>query len=212
MSMKINLLAVSLCFFGWSVSRATVTSVPTWSYGGGFYCYAPVLSTDSGTGAQSLGINGTQSGLGSLGLSILTDTAYDPTLTINESINNESSFTWTGYNLSISMNQSFSIGSAGVSAPAGWTATITAPSGPVAGIYTGTIDFVGGTAVGIFPGPNSTLDFGYQVTFSGATQYTLTESANPVPEPGAFNLLIAGGLLFCGWTVTLRRKRSFARD
>lgn len=210
MNRKIYLLAVSLFYLGWSTSHASITSVPTWSYGGGFYCYAPVLSTDSGTGAQSLGITGTQSGLGSLGLTILTDTAYDPTLTINESINNDSSFAWTGYDLNVSMNQSFSIDSAGVIAPAGWTATITAPSGPVDGIFTGTIDFVSGTPVGIYPGSNSTLNFGYQVTFSGSTQYTLTESANPVPEPGALSLLTAGGLLICGWTVAKRRKPSLA--
>lgn len=211
MSTKIYLLVVSVCFLGWSISDASVTSVPTWSYGGGFYCYAPSLSTDSYTGAQSLGITGTQSGIGSLGLSILTDTADDPTLTINESINNQSSFVWTGYILNVSMDQSFSINSAGVIAPAGWTATITAPSGPVAGIYTGTIDFMSGTPVGIYPGPDSTLNFGYQITFSGTTQYNLTESANPVPEPSASSLLMAGGLFICGWTVAIRRKTSFAK-
>jgi hypothetical protein len=208
MSTKIYLLVVSVCFLGWSIVDASVTSIPTWNYGGGFYCYAPVLSTDSGTGAQSLGITGTQSSLGSLGLSILTDTVNDPTLTINESINNQSSFAWTGYILNVSMDQSFSINSAGVIAPSGWTATITAPSGPVAGIYTGTIDFTSGTPVGIFPGPDSTLNFGYQVTFSGSTQYTLTESANPVPEPGASNLLMAGGLLVSG---SMAAKRRFAK-
>lgn len=207
MNAKFFPLIVSLNFLGSSASHATVTSVPTWSYSGGFYCYAPVLSTDSGTGAQSLAINGTQSNFGSMGISILTDKPTDPTLTINESIQNDCSFNWTGYDLSVSMDQSFSINSAGVIAPAGWTATISAPSGPVDGIYTGTIDFAGGTPVGIEPGPDSTLDFGYEVTFSGSTQYSLTETANPVPEPATFGLLMVGGLLIGGWTIAKRRNR-----
>lgn len=205
MNAKIFPLIVSLSFSSWSLSHASVTSIPTWSYSGGIYCYAPVLSTDSGTGAQSVSVNGTQSGPGSMGLSILTDTPSDPTITINESIDNDSSFNWTGYDLNVSMDQSFSIDSAGVIAPSGWTATITAPGGPVNGIYTGTIDFAGGTPVGIYPGPDSTLDFGYAVTFAGATQYSLTESASPVPEPGAFSLLMAVGPLIGGWMVAKRR-------
>ena len=199
MNKKILLIA-SASFLGWFISHASVTSVPNWSYSGGLYCYAPALTTDSGTGAQSVGVNGSQSSFGEMGLTILTDTPSDPTLTINNSIDNESSFVWTEYIVNVAMSQTFSINSAGVVAPSGWTAKITQPGGPVSGIYTGTIDYVGGTPVSIYPGPNSVLDYGYQVQFSGATQYSLTESASPVPEPGAFNLLMAGGLLG-GWTV-----------
>ena len=107
------------------------------------------------------------------------------------------------------MNQAFTINSASVGAPAGWTATITQPSGPVSGVYTGTIDYMGGTPVGIFPGNNSTLDFGYQVKFSGATQYSLTESANPVPEPSTLSFLLVGGLLLGAGAVAKRRHAQF---
>jgi hypothetical protein len=205
MNKKILLIA-SASFLGWCISDASITSIPSWSYSGGLYCYAPVLTTDSGTGAQSVGISGYQSSFGGMGLTILTDTPTDPTLTINESIDNESSFAWTGYIVNVGMNQAFSINSAGVVAPAGWTANITQPSGPVSGIYTGTIDYEGGTPVAISPGPNSSLDYGYQIQFSGTTQYDLTESVNPVPEPGVFNLLMAGGLLLGGWTVAKCRR------
>jgi hypothetical protein len=200
MNKKILLIA-SASLLGWFISNASITSIPSWSYSGGLYCYAPVLTTDSGTGAQSVGVGGWQSSFGEMGLTILTDTPTDPILTVNNSIDNESSFDWTEYIVNVAMNQPFSINSAGVIAPVGWTANITQPSGPVSGIYTGTIDYVGGTPVAIYPGPNSTLDYGYQVQFSGATQYSLTESVNPVPEPGAFNLLMAGGLLLGGWTI-----------
>jgi hypothetical protein len=195
------LLIVPASFLVLFSSHATITSIPTWNYSGGLYCYSPVLTTDSGTGAQSVGINGSQSSFGGMGLIILANSPTDPTLTINNSIDNESSFDWTGYIVNVAMSQTFSINSAGVVAPSGWTAIITEPGAPVGGIYTGTIDYVGGTPVGIYPGPNSSLDYGYQVQFSGATQYSLNESANPVPEPGAFNLLLAGGLLLGGWAV-----------
>jgi len=144
-----------------------------------------------------------------MGFTILTDTPTDPILTINSSIDNESSFTWTAYIVNVAMNQIFSINSAGVIAPSGWTAIITQPSGPVNGIYTGTIDYVGGTPVAIYPGQNSILNYGYQIQFSGATQYTLTESVNPVPEPGVFDVSLAGALSLGAWTVVTRRHPKF---
>jgi hypothetical protein len=136
----------------------------------------------------------------------MTDTPTDPTLTINSSIDNQSSFAWTAYVVNVAMNQAFSINSAGVVAPSGWTATIIQPSGPVNGVYTGTINYEGGTPVAISPGLNSTLDYGYQVQFSGATQYSLTESANPVPEPGTLSFLLIGGLLLGAGAVAKRRQ------
>ena len=196
------LLVVSANLLGWSLSQASVTSVPTWNYSGGFYCYAPVFTAAD----QTVDLTGHQSSFGGMGLSILTDTPTDPTLTINNSINNTSSFVWTEYIVNVAMNQSFTINSAGVVAPGGWTASITQPGAPVAGIYTGTIDYLGGTPVSIFPLLNSTLNFGYQVTFSGSTSYSLTESASPVPEPGAWGFLTAGGLVMGGWSLARRRQ------
>lgn len=196
------LLVASASLLGWSLSQASITSVPTWSYSGGFYCYAPVFTSAD----QTVDLTGHQSSFGSMGLTILTDTPTDPTLTVNDSINNTSSFAWTEYIVSVAMNQSFSINSAGVVAPGGWTAVITQPGAPVAGTYTGTIDYLGGTPVSIYPLLNSTLNFGYQVTFSGSTSYNLTQSANPVPEPGAGSFLAAIGLLMGGWSLAQRRQ------
>jgi hypothetical protein len=196
------LLVASAILLGWSPSQASVTGVPTWSYSGGLYCYAPVFTTAD----QSVAVSGYQSGFGTMGLTILTDTPTDPTLTVNNSINNTSSFAWTEFVVSVAMNQSFSINSAGVVAPGGWTANITQPGAPVSGIYTGTIDYLGGTPVSIYPALNSALDFGYQVTFSGSTSYSLTQSANPVPEPGAVGFLLAGALLMGGWARSHRRQ------
>jgi len=204
MNKKTLLLIAPATLLIWSISHASVTSIPTWNYSGGLYCYGPVLTTDSNTGDQSVALNGRQSSFGTMDLTLLTDTVSDPTLTINNSINNTSSFAWTAYIVNVAMNQSFTINSAGVVAPSGWSASITQPIGPVSGVYTGTIDYTGGTPVAIYPALDSTLDFGYQVTFSGATQYSLTESANPVPEPGAFSLLMIAGLIFGGWKLAER--------
>lgn len=202
--MKKILLITAAAFWGAYLSQASITSIPTWDYSGGLYCYSPVFSgTD-----QSVGLSGYQSSYGSIGLTIMTDTPSDPTLTVNNSIDNETSFAWTEYIVSVAMNQSFSINSAGVVAPAGWTATITQPGAPVSGIYTGTIDYLGGTPVAIYPAANSILNYGYQVTFGGSTSYSLTESANPVPEPGMLGLSLVGGTLLGGWLVARRQRRS----
>jgi hypothetical protein len=201
MKKKILLIA-SASFLGLCVTQATITGIPSWSYSGGVYCYAPVFSAPD----QSVALKGSQSSFGAMGLTILADTPDDPTLTINNSINNTSSFAWTEYIVNVAMNQTFNINSAGVVAPAGWTATITQPGAPVAGIYTGTIDYLGGTPVSIYPLLNSTLDFGYQVTFNGSISYSLTESVNAVPEPGAWSFLVAGGLLMGAWSLAGRRQ------
>jgi len=174
---------------GWS-ANADVTGVNNWTYGGGIYCYSPLWDS---TG--NIGIEGYQSGPGQMSGTITTSDPQDPTLTIANSIDNDSSFAWTEYIVDVSMNTSFSIASANAAAPAGWSANITQPGAPVAGIYTGTIDYVGGTPVAIAPASGSELDFAYQVVFSGATSYNLTESVTPVPEPCALGLLALGGLV-----------------
>ena len=198
--MKKILLITSAVVLWVSLSQASITSIPSWDYSGGLYCYSPVFDSS----AQSVGVSGFQSSFGSIGLIVMADTPSDPTLTVNNSINNTSSFAWTEYIVSVAMNQGFTINSAGVVAPGGWTASITQPGAPVAGIYTGTIDYLGGTPVSIYPLLNSTLNFGYQVTFSGSTSYSLTQSANPVPEPGPWSFLTAGGLLMGGWILARR--------
>jgi hypothetical protein len=205
MNKKILLIALA-GFLSLSISHATITGVPSWSYSGGLYCYAPVLGVDAGTGDQSLAINGYQSGFGVMGMTVTADSASDPTLMVNESIANTSSFVWTSFFVSIAMNQTFSISLAGVTAPAGWTAATTQPGAPVAGVYTGTIDYVSGTPVAISPAANSTLDYSYALTFTGSTSYSYTETATPVPEPGAFSFLMTGMLLLGGWTVASRRQ------
>ena len=205
MNKKILLMA-SATLLGWSLSNASVTDVTWNSYSGGIICYSPVWDS---TG--NIGIDGYQTGAGQMGGTITTSDALDPILTLANAIDNDSSFAWTEYKVSVSMNNSFSILSAAATAPPGWTANITQPGAPVAGVYTGMIDYLGGVPVAIVtdpnnPPPNSELDFSYKVQFSGSTSYSLTESVTPVPEPGVFSLLMSGGLLLGGWMIAKRRQ------
>ena len=197
MNKKILLIA-SATFLSWSTSHANITSTGPWSYGGGIYCYAAldaVNQTETITGSQ-------WTSSGTMGVTLFADTTSDPILTIGNSINNTSLFAWTEYIVSVAMNQNFSINTASVGPPSGWTATITAPTGPdINGNYTGTIDYVGGTPVAI----NGTLDFGYVVQFTGSLQYSLTESVQAVPEPGTLGLLMVGGILIAGRALSKRR-------
>ncbi|HUA37002.1 MAG TPA: hypothetical protein VMA35_01230, partial [Candidatus Sulfopaludibacter sp.] len=172
---------------------------PIYSYGGGISGTSSF--TDDGNGNESLAFDGSQTGTGMLGLTVMMPPG-DPTLTINESVNNESSFVWTEYVLDVAMNQTFTISSAAVTAPPGWTETITQPTGPdINGNYNGMIDYAltaGGTPVAIYPALNSILYLGYQINFNSTTSYTVTETATPVPEPGAISLLLVAGLLLGG--------------
>jgi hypothetical protein len=207
--MKNKVLLIALAsFLGWSISHASVTNIVAWSYSGGIYCYQPVLSTD-GSGDQSVSLDGYQwTDWGTMGLTIQTSSASDPTLTIENSIDNESPFAWTEYIVNVAMSQSFSISNAVVNLPSGWSENVTQPI-LQGGNYVGTIDYFvtgGGTPVAIYPGANSTLDYSYQITFSGSTSYSFTESAMAVPEPSGLGFLMAGGLLVGGMAIVKRRQ------
>lgn len=202
MNKKTFLLVVSMSFLGWFASNATVTSVGVTGWTGGIYCYQPVLQDD--TSGQSATMSGSQwLSSGSMDINIAASSTSDPILTIGSSINNTSSFAWTEYIVSLTMNQGFSINSANVTTPSGWTAVITAPTGPDGGgNYNGSIDYLAGIPVAV----NGTLDFSYVVQFTGSLSYSLTESVQAVPEPGIFSLLMCGGLLVGGGMIAKRRK------
>jgi hypothetical protein len=166
--------------------------------------------TASGNSGESFTFNNPQASSGTLWLTtdLPPSDPSDPILTINASVDNESSFIWTGYILNIQMNQMFSINSADVTTPAGWDSNITQPGAPDSdGNYTGTIDYfvtAGGTPVAIAPAQDSTFDFGYQIEFDGTTSYSLTQSATPVPEPSAINVLLVGCLMLGGCMIFKR--------
>jgi hypothetical protein len=154
------------------------------------------MSGSSSFDNDVLSVNATQSSAG--GFTFQGD--VDPTLTINNTVVNTSAFAWTEYDVSVTMNQSFSIDSASVSTPADW-ATIIGPVLPVGSNYTGMINYVAGTPVAV----NGTLAFGLQITFDNSI-FSFSETANPVPEPGALGFLLLGGLLLGGRMIARRQR------
>jgi len=207
MKMKSFSLIVAGSLLGWSVGNASVTDVTDPGWSGGLYCYFPLALVDN---SGDLTMGATETGSGRAWATILTSSASDPTLSINNTVDNDSAFAWTEYIVNVSLNTNFTILSAAATAPPGWTANITQPGAPVGGIYTGTIDYLGGTPVANItdadnPPPDSQLIFAYQIRFSGLTQYSLTESVMPVPEPGTLGFLMVGGLLLRERIISRRR-------
>lgn len=135
-----------------------------------------------------------------LGWAQTTD-ELDPTLFLGSSVDNDTGGVWSGYKVNVIMSQAFTFsGTPGVSNPdSTWNlAGIVAPtlqmSGPYAGKYEGTIDYAGGTPVGI----GDELDFSYSIHFLGSTSYAFTQEMIPifseVPEPSTIVLAGMGGL------------------
>ncbi len=139
---------------------------------------------------------------------IQTDTTGDPSLTLNSTINNDTSFAWSAYYVNVYMNTTFTIPAANVSVPSGWTANVIQTPiyvGSSLGDYEGQIEFAMGSGMPV--AVNGELDFSYTISFGGATSYTFTQEMIPVPEPGTLGFLGAGMLLLAGLLVTNRRKR-----
>jgi hypothetical protein len=115
----------------------------------------------------------------------------DPTVWIAQTIQNDTTFDWTDYHITIGMTQAFTI--TGVIAPDNWTWNITAPAagtGPdgTAG-YVGDVDYSVGSGSPIVQGASG--DFGLIVHFNGSIAYC-TEQI-PTPEPATLGLLALAG-------------------
>jgi hypothetical protein len=144
---------------------------------------------------------------------VQTSDPTDPTLTLGSSVNNDSGQAWIGYQVNVIMSTPFTFVTPGPTVnnppPNDWiVASVVAPTlqvgGNYNGDYLGTINYSGGTPVGI----GDELDFLYSINFSGSSSYAFTQSVMPeialVPEPGTITLLAIGGL---GFAMRLRRNR-----
>jgi hypothetical protein len=138
----------------------------------------------------------------------------DPTLTLGNSVNNDSGLTWLGYQVNVIMSIPFSFTTPGptVNNPpasdwyiAGVVTPVLQVGGPYVGLYEGTLFFNAGTPVGI----GDELDYLYSISFAGSTHYSFTQEAfayeTMVPEPSALVLGGLGGLMFA---LRLRRNRT----
>jgi hypothetical protein len=178
-----------------SISNASITNVT--AYGGtAVDCYFYSF----GTPGDLFTMMAHQNKSGKIWGSILTDSAEDPTLTLQNTIDNQTAFSWTAYHVDVSMNNPFTIASPTV-LNSGWA--FATPVQPVwnGSAYVGQIDYYGGTPVAI----GQLLSFSYQIVFSGATSFSFTESLTPVPEPGTFSLLLAGSVFLAGTRMARKR-------
>lgn len=217
MKMRGILLAALTTFFLCSTSRASITNVSWWDdWDGALVCN----STNWNASTSVLSMAGDQYwGPGHMVGTIDTSDSVDPRLTLASSISNDTNFPWGDYHVNVYMlSNTFTIANSGTFAPSvdnppnsDWSvSSVVEPSsmlltGPYAGYYEGTVNFLAGTPVAI----GDELDFAYTIQFSGASHFAFTQEVIPstvVPEPGTLSLVAMSGLLF-GWGMMARRRQ-----
>jgi hypothetical protein len=124
-----------------------------------------------------------------------TDAGGDPTITMDNTINNDTGYAWTSYDVNVYMNQVFTLTSPVVNYPTttepGWTGTITVSPAVWNGTqYEASAVFTGGAPLQV----GDVIDFGYQASFTGSVNFTqqLVPVPEEVPEPGTLLLALAG--------------------
>ncbi|OHB59252.1 MAG: hypothetical protein A2173_09870 [Planctomycetes bacterium RBG_13_44_8b] len=171
---------------------AIVMDTPAWNY-------------DSGSGEYTLSMAGTQYWAPAhVEGDFTTDTEEDPTVWIIETVDNQTTFDWTGYQILIGMTKNFTI-STSVIAPDDWVFEIIQPSVlgggqeiPNGGTgWLGTIDYSVGTGSPIEIGQSG--DFGFKISFLGSVEFCTEQT--PIPEPATLALLGIGVL------ASMRRRR-----
>ncbi|MGO9585187.1 MAG: PEP-CTERM sorting domain-containing protein [Limisphaerales bacterium] len=186
------LAIMAVLLAGAGISRADM-SADLWSNNTNMTCsYTSPEPVSGSSDNYQLSIYGTQLAwaMGSIVGTITTD-GTDPTLQLDEQINNDTGYTWYDYEVTITMNQQFSFSGVNVASPSGWTDIVTGPTFN-GSEWIGSIEYDAGNAV-----PNGgILDFNLSVTFTGNASFE--EDLMPsVPEPGTVALMVCGltGLL-----------------
>src|SRR4051812_31545461 len=74
---------------------------------------------------------------GSMACQLFADSPLDPTLTLNNTLDNDSAFSWTGFHVEVTMDRIFTLSAAAVNVPGNWSATISQQPSLVGGLYSG---------------------------------------------------------------------------
>jgi hypothetical protein len=133
---------------------------------------------------------------------VTTDTPSDPSLTLDSSVNNDTGFSWTGYRVNVYMAEPFTFTpfSENITLPSDWTVASVQQPMLSGSEYEGTIFYSGPDPIA----PGQSIDFGYQIAFSGGSSIAFTQEMMPiaVPEPASFGLI--AGLALCAAAVGSR--------
>ena len=199
---RIKFFAVTLLLLFFGTTSLVNASITDWSCApdgdGAITMSYTNLTLDTNNGEYLLDMDGKQYWHPAhLAGDFTTSDLLDPKVKILEDVENDTTFAWTDYHITIGMNNNtFSIfDPAGLVMPAGWTAVVSAvlpglmPNGGGPG-YVGTIDYYIGTGAPVAIGNDGT--FGFKISFSGNTVFS-TEQI-PTPEPTTIGLLGLGAL------------------
>jgi hypothetical protein len=194
--MKMRMLAIMAGLMACaSLSRADIVSNSIAADNDGVMSCYTYGFLKTGDHAFQLSIDGSHNlwDAGHIQGGIYTDTELDPTLTLDNQIDNDTGVVWNDYHVKVTMNKSFSFSNVAVT-NGGWTFNTTAPV-QIGSDWIGYIDYFAGNLV-----PNGgTLDFSYAISFIGSVSFQEELTPSTVPEPttaGCF-LLGLGALAFC---------------
>jgi hypothetical protein len=201
------LLSFAVAFAGVvSVAKADLTGATYWNttYADLYNC---VMTTNVSGYNATLTLDTQQTGTSGLMRGTFTaNSVEDPRATKIYYIDNNTGFSWQGYEVTVSMDRAFSISNAAVSLPASWAVySVTQPTLNVSGaLFPGTqydgqvVYWYNGGSV-LPSGPGNELDFQYDVGFSGSTVYNFADHLRPleaIPEPAALGFGLLGALTF----------------
>jgi hypothetical protein len=196
-------LVVAATFAFCSFANANITSTDFWNTDNNMQnCQ---WSYPLKGGVPSASMLGYQYGVAGITGNVGTDTTTDPILYRGDDIFNDTTNAWSDYHLTITLATNFTI-SAVQLFTADWYFT---QGGLVqnGNQYTEALDFYANAPADAIQ-LGSDLNFSYKLTFSGLTQYTITETLAPsyVPEPGSVALATLGGLVFGGMMLRKRTR------